>query len=280
MPENMWRIIDSGPGSAAWNMALDEALLQAASKEGFVPTLRFFSWDRPSLSIGSFQKAEELDLAKVKEAGVPLVRRPTGGRAVLHDAELTYSITSPIPSPFFPSDLLGSYNRIGSCFVRGLKALGIEAGLYPLRRDGKSAPSGHNPLCFSSPSWYEVLIDNKKLIGSAQRRLKGSFLQQGSLLIELDIPAILSFQQFNDDEAYGKAQSALAHKMTALHEHAAGIDIKELKDMLVKGFGDEMGAVCSFGKATEEESALAKKLLVEKYSREGWNLNRQEKVKR
>lgn len=275
MSENMWRIIDSGPGSAAWNMALDEALLLTASKEGFVPTLRFFSWDRPSLSIGSFQKAKELDLTKVNEAGFPLVRRPTGGRAVLHDAELTYSITCPIPSPFFPSDLLGSYNRIGSCFVRGLKALGIEAGLYPLRRDGKSTPSGHNPLCFSSPSWYEVLIDNKKLIGSAQRRLKGSFLQQGSLLIKLDIPSILSFQQFKDDEARMKAQSGLAQKMTALHEHAPGIGMEELKNMLVKGFRDEIGVVCSFGDVTKEESALAKKLLEDKYSKESWNLYRQ-----
>jgi lipoate-protein ligase A len=271
----MWRIIDSGPGSAAWNMALDEALLLAASKEGFVPTLRFFSWDKPSLSIGSFQKTEELDLTKVKEAGVPLVRRPTGGRAVLHDAELTYSIACPIPSPHFPSDLLGSYNRIGTCFVRGLKALGIEAGLYPLRRDGKSTPNGHNPLCFSSPSWYEVLIDNKKLIGSAQRRLKSSFLQQGSLLIKLDIPSILSFQQFKDDEARMKAQSGLVQKMTALHEHKSGIGIEELKSMLVKGFQDEMGAGCSFGEVTEEESSLAGKLLEDKYSRESWNLYRQ-----
>jgi lipoate-protein ligase A len=75
----MWRIIDSGPGGAAWNMALDEALLLTASKEGFVPTLRFFSWDKPSLSIGSLQKTEELDLTKVKEAGLS-VRRPTGGK--------------------------------------------------------------------------------------------------------------------------------------------------------------------------------------------------------
>ncbi len=256
-------------------MALDEALLLAASEEGFTPTLRFFSWDRPSLSIGSFQKAQELDLSKVKETGVPLVRRPTGGRAVLHDAELTYSITCPIPSTFFPSDLLGSYNMIGSCFVRGLKALGIEAGLYPLRRDGKHAQSGHNPLCFSSPSWYEVLIDNKKLIGSAQRRLKGSFLQQGSLLIELDIPAILSFQQFKDDEARTKAQAGLIQKMTALHEHASGIGIEKLKGALVKGFGDEMGAVCSPGEVTKEESALAERLFEDKYSRDSWNLYRE-----
>jgi len=275
LSEIMWRIIDSGPASAAWNMALDEALLLSASEEGFVPTLRFFSWDRPSLSIGSFQKAEELDLTKVKEEGVPLVRRPTGGRAVLHDAELTYSITCPIPSIFFPSDLLGSYNRIGSCFVRGLKALGIEAGLYPLRRDGKPTQSGHNPLCFSSPSWYEVLIDNKKLIGSAQRRLKGSFLQQGSLLIKLDIPAILSFQHFKDDEAHRKAKSGLAQKMTALHEHASGIGLVELKDVLVKGFGDEMGVVCKFGEFSEEESALAERLFKDKYSRDSWNLYRQ-----
>jgi len=271
----MWRIIDSGPGCAAWNMALDEALLLAATGEGFVPTLRFFSWDRPSLSIGSFQKAQELDLSKIKETGIPLVRRPTGGRAVLHDAELTYSITCPIPSHFFPSDLLGSYNKIGSCFVRGLKTLGIEAGLYPLRRDGKSSPAGHNPLCFSSPSWYEVLIDNKKLIGSAQRRLKGSFLQQGSLLIELDIPAILSFQQFKDDEARRIAQAGLVQKMTALHEHASGIGMDELKNELVEGFEAELGAFCSLGEITKEESALAEGLVSDKYSRESWNLYRQ-----
>ena len=279
MERRVWRVIDSGAGDAAWNMALDEALLTLAGRGGIPPALRFFSWEKPSLSIGSFQKADELDMERVMREQVPFVRRPTGGRAVLHDAELTYSVACPIPSPFFPSDLMGSYKTTGACFLRGLGLIGVDAALVPVSKnpDRKKANPmrGGNPLCFSSPSWYEVLLGGKKLIGSAQRRLKDSFLQQGSLLIELDIPGLLSFMTFPDDAAREMAHQALSGKMTALNAQlSSSINITDLQAALIKGFAGELGAEFVESAPTEEEVKLAERLLHEKYSRAEWNIFR------
>lgn len=279
MERRAWRVMDSGAGSAAWNMALDEALLTLAGRGDAPPALRFFSWEEPSLSIGSFQKTDELDMERVMREQVPFVRRPTGGRAVLHGAELTYSVACPIPSPYFPSDLMGSYKTIGACFLRGLGLLGVDAALVPVSKNPdrkKAGPMrGGNPLCFSSPSWYEVLLGGKKLIGSAQRRLKDSFLQQGSLLIGLDIPGLLSFMTFPDDAARDSAHRALSGKMTALNAHlSSNINIRDLKAALIKGFAGELGAEFVESGPTEEEMELAVKLLHEKYATEKWNLFR------
>jgi lipoate-protein ligase A len=272
-----WRIIDTGPGAAAWNMALDEALLLSATEPGFTTTLRFFSWDKPSLSIGSFQKTHELDLARMESLDVPLVRRPTGGRAVLHAAELTYSITCRIPSEFFPNDLMGSYKTIGACFIRGLSLLGVEAALVPVNRNPaakNSSLTGGNPLCFSSPSWHEVLAGGKKLVGSAQRRLPGAFLQQGSLLIKMDIDGLLDMLSFRDEAARRMAAEKLSSKMTALEEQGFNVDLNTLKGALIEGFEAEVGVKLVQGGLTTEETALADRLLAEKYSREEWNLFR------
>lgn len=276
--ESSWRVIDTGAGDAGWNMAVDEALLLLSENGRTPPTLRFFSWDRPSLSIGSFQKSNELDLERIAREGVPLVRRPTGGRAVLHDAELTYSVVCAIPSPHFPSELMGSYKKVGACFVAGLGLLGVEAALVPVSRGAganasKSAP--HNPLCFASPSWHEVLADGKKLVGSAQRRLRGAFLQQGSLLMELDAEGLVSLFRFPDEGARRAATERLAAKMTALSEVKAGIYLDILKAALVSGFESEMGVPFVPGSLTPEETALARRLLSEKYGRDGWNLYRE-----
>ncbi|MGC2424460.1 MAG: biotin/lipoate A/B protein ligase family protein [Nitrospirota bacterium] len=255
-------------------MAVDEALLIFSGFPGSAPVLRFYSWDSPSLSIGSFQKVFELDMEELSARGVPLVRRPTGGRAVLHDSELTYSLTCRIPSDFFPSDLMGSYKKIGACFLRGLDFIGLPAELVPVRK-GKNISNLSHPLCFSSPSWYEVLAGGRKLIGSAQRRLKNSFLQQGSLIIEKDYDALLALMKFESENDRRAAREALSGKMTALKEHLPEVAIEELKAALIKGFSEKLGACFESAFLTPEEEALARKLMEEKYSRPEWNLERQ-----
>ena len=272
---DIWRVIDSGPGGAGWNMAVDEALLLLSGEGKSRPTLRFYTWERPTLSIGSFQKADELDLDGLAHRGVPLVRRPTGGRAVLHDAELTYSVSCRIPSQYFPSDLMGSYKRIGACFIGGLRQLGIDAELMPIDKGKNKCRPQNNPLCFSSPSWYEVLMGGKKLIGSAQRRLRTAFLQQGSLLIGLDVDGLLSMLRFADEETKQKARDALVAKMTALTEHGYDVGLDRLKDRLTEGFSAALGSTFVPGGLTAEENELSMELLEEKYSTDGWNLYRQ-----
>jgi lipoyl(octanoyl) transferase len=272
------RLIDSGAGSAWFNMALDEALLINASNGDSPPTLRFFSWDIPSLSIGSFQRVEELDLDEIKARGIPLVRRPTGGRAVLHDEELTYSFICPIPSPLFPSDLMGSYKRIGECFIEGLRQIGIHATLVPVTKNPARKTAKINtrdPLCFSSPSWHEVLADGKKLIGSAQRRLRTAFLQQGSLIIYHDPAGLAGLLRSSRPESRQYAEESLRQKMTTLSELGIKKRFDELKDAIARGFGLVLGLDVIPGSPSAAEMELARRLYSEKYSSDGWNLHRQ-----
>jgi len=190
----MWRFIDSGPASAAQNMAKDEGLLREAITPGAFPVLRFYTWSPPAVSLGRFQDKERAVNAEAcRQRGFDIVRRITGGRAVLHYDELTYSVIARSDSDLFPNDILGTYKVIATGLLAGLRELGIIAEM--VSRSGRHAgmvKSGpQEPACFSSPSWYELLVKGRKIIGSAQRRVGGAFLQHGSILIGYD-PALES----------------------------------------------------------------------------------------
>jgi len=191
---SIWRFIDSGPASAAQNMAKDEGLLREAITPGAFPVLRFYTWSPPAVSLGRFQDKERAVNAEAcRQRGFDIVRRITGGRAVLHCDELTYSVIARGDSDLFPNDILGTYKVIATGLLAGLRELGIIAEM--VSRSGRHAgmvKSGpQEPACFSSPSWYELLVKGRKIIGSAQRRVGGAFLQHGSILIGYD-PALES----------------------------------------------------------------------------------------
>lgn len=174
-------------------MALDETLLDVVSKPQACPQtyLRFYQWIRPTLSLGISQKAARVaDLDYCSVHGIDVVRRPTGGKAVLHQHELTYSVISNDPA-FFPiADISKTYCRIAKALQRGFHFLGIETTLASGR--GANAPTGPLPAaCFALSNRSEVLWQDRKLAGSAQRRTKTAFLQHGTILIEFD-PELLS----------------------------------------------------------------------------------------
>jgi lipoate-protein ligase A len=190
-----WRYLDSGPATGARNMAIDECLLAetAAGRRGR-PTLRFYGWLPPAVSLGRFQdEATAVNRDACRRLGIDIVRRITGGRAVLHHRELTYSVVSPLPNGQFPNDVLGTYKVIAKGLLVGLANLGIPAEL--VSRGSRHASlverKSKDAACFSSPSWYELLAGGRKIVGSAQRRVAGAFLQHGSILIEYD-PALES----------------------------------------------------------------------------------------
>lgn len=185
----VWRSIDTGPNRAAYNMALDEELLARAQSGDRAPVLRFYAWSPPAVSVGRFQDLETaVDVDACKRLGFDIVRRVTGGRAVLHARELTYSIAARTDDPFFPSTVLGSYKLIAAGLVAGLRALGLAAEM--VTREGRHAglvqAHPRDAACFSSPSWYEVLVNGRKIAGSAQRRAAHAFLQHGSILLDHD----------------------------------------------------------------------------------------------
>ena len=162
-----------------WNMALDDALLARARTTGET-VLRVYSWKSPTLSLGRNQPATgRYDLDRARDLGVEIVRRPTGGRAVLHHREITYSVTAPTDS----SDLRDSYDRINQLLLHALRALGANARLAHVR--GRS-PLPNNLPCFEVPTEGELTLDNRKLAGSAQWREDGAFLQHGSILVDDD----------------------------------------------------------------------------------------------
>lgn len=186
---NAWRYLDSGPASGAENMAMDEKLLAEAAKGSAVPVLRFYSWDPPAVSLGRFQdEASSVNASACRKHGIDIVRRITGGRAVLHRHELTYSVISPVNNDLFPNDVHGTYKALASGLLAGLARLGVPAEM--VSRSGKFAGmvngKSKEPACFSSPSWYEILVHGRKIVGSAQRRVGGAFLQHGSILIDYD----------------------------------------------------------------------------------------------
>jgi len=249
------------PSDAFTNMAVDEAILRTVSAGKSPPTLRFYSWAPPAISVGYFQNSlTDVNVEVCRKLGIDVVRRLTGGRAVLHDKELNYSVICPENDPHFPDNILGTYKIISSCLIRGLSYLGLDVSLTPfVKKTGKNAPSA----CFSSPSHYEITVAGKKLIGSAQRRGEGVFLQHGSILMELD------------NESLKMVLPGLVRldTVTSISDYLS-VDMTSLISSLVKGFEEELGISLSEGFLSDEEVTLSDRYREEKYSQREWNFSR------
>ncbi|WP_405282794.1 biotin/lipoate A/B protein ligase family protein [Gaopeijia maritima] len=174
-----WRVREDPPASAARNMAVDHAL--AVSLPSGMGVLRFYRWAAPTLSFGRNEPTEgRWSTAALSSEGVEVVRRPTGGRAVLHHRELTYAVVVPAGGP---GSMRGLYGRVNAALVRALRAFGVAAELAP--RQARAAPPDAGP-CFELPAEGEVVAGGAKLVGSAQVRLEGRLLQHGSILLADD----------------------------------------------------------------------------------------------
>lgn len=174
-----WHFFRTAPASGTYNMALDEALMRASQRTGNA-WFRVYGWDTPTLSLGRNQRAKGLyDLESAKRIGVAIVRRPTGGRALLHHREITYSVAMPARSAAAAS---AAYAFINEVLMDGLRTLGVSA----TRATGVThAPPGLRP-CFDAPSAHEIVVGERKLVGSAQWRRDGTLLQHGSILVRDD----------------------------------------------------------------------------------------------
>ncbi len=260
-----WRLIDSGPCGAYRNMAVDEAVAECVRKEKAPPTLRLYGWDRPSITLGCFQKASDIDSAYCAARGITVVRRPTGGRAILHHRELTYSFSAKTDKGHFSKGLLESYAAISAAFHLAFRKAGIRAESRGRREKGRVLAG--SPLCFQSSSFGEILVNNRKAVGSAQKRWGDGLLQQGSVPYSYDADEIIRI--------FGTGQfTALKTAMTCLEEVMPGLGENEFKETLKASFEETFGVSLLLSPPLPEEEALALALEESKYSLRSWNFQR------
>ncbi|MBT7272694.1 MAG: lipoate--protein ligase family protein [Nitrospinaceae bacterium] len=234
-----WRVIEDVPKTGESNMNIDRAILASCGSGESLPTLRLYSWEQPTLTVGYAQDfAKEIDINRCQKLGIEIVRRPTGGRALLHNHEVTYSFTAPIPHNKFPPSLLGAYKTVAKALLEGLKEVGVYGAVLA---SGKKTTIGkhsfHSPSCLSSINHLEIEVQGAKLVGSAQRRTKKAFLQHGSILLDCDRGLVNSLFKFETDDARCRSMEILNHKVVTLSECLGkSMTRKEVFKALIKGF--------------------------------------------
>lgn len=282
-----WRLILDPPRPGPLNMATDEALMQAQGDGNLPPTIRLYSWQPACMSIGYFQRAGgELDLEACSQAGVDVVRRPTGGRAVLHDDEITYSVT--IRQELLPGGVLETYQKLSQGILQGLRYLGIEGELARLTRPGRrprpepaatSPPAetedGPQAACFDSPSWYEALVGGRKIIGSAQTRASGVILQHGSLLMSFDAERLAALLRAPSAAARARLTRHLDRRVTSVSEQLRRRPRPgEVEGAMVAGVAAALGVSLVQGGYSDRELLLTQQLWERKYATEQWTMRR------
>jgi lipoate-protein ligase A len=270
MEKVKWRLIIDEAHEGAYNMAFDEALLLSAATKHTPPTLRLYSWDPATLSLGFAQPSADVDRERLQKQGWGLVRRPTGGRAILHTDELTYSLTAPQDDPYLSGSLLESYRKISVALLAALRRLNIEANGD--KHYGDAPTTGHqNPVCFESPSNYEITAQGKKLIGSAQARKHGGILQHGSLPLYGDITRITwALKYDNENERARAANQVVSRAITTASVLPVPPSWHTATQAFVEGFMESFDIVLLESKPTEEEAKTAAQLFTSKYASDAW----------
>lgn len=272
-----WRVIFDSAHSAAANMAIDEAIVECHSAGMVPPTLRFYTWRPAALSIGYFQKIKaEVNIAACRSQGIDIVRRISGGRAVFHDQELTYSVVVREDLPVLPPTLLGSYRYLSRGLLAGLNKIGVAAEMtLPGAAFGQSKPLPKNGACFDAPSFYEITVNHKKLIGSAQLRKNGTLLQHGSILLTFSAEQVASLLNFASAEEREWCQAVLQAKATSLNSELGYIpDVSELARTLANEFGHTLELEMVPANLTEQEIKRAAVLEQEKFAADSWTYRR------
>jgi lipoate-protein ligase A len=271
------------PGN--FHMALDEVLLESVI-EGGPPVVRFYTWRPATLSLGVNQHAGEVDADECRRLGFGLVRRLTGGRAVLHQHELTYSVIARENDPRVSGGVIESYRKISSALVDGLKALGVEVAMaepnsavyravaarrQPEGPQAEGAAENNAAICFDVASAYEITAGGKKLVGSAQARRGGAILQHGSILLDIDWDAWVSVFSYAGDAGKQRAYEKLPTRMTSLrHKLGRPVSPQEVEAALVTSFEQRLKIELTPDDLDEEEERTTRWLAHDKYSADAW----------
>jgi lipoate-protein ligase A len=250
-----WRLLQTGFMNAYSNMAIDKALLVRISQGKIPPTVRFYGWIPRAISIGYFQSlVDEIDLDACERFGVDYVRRITGGGAVFHDSELTYSIVIPESHPAIPKNIMRSYGRICGAVMKGLRHVGI--------------PSEYAPI-------NDILTNGRKISGNAQTRKFGAVLQHGTVLMDVDVETMFSVLKVPNEKIKDKLIADVKERVTSIR-HCTGetLSFPSVAGAMKRGFEEEFGVELIEGTLSDEEWSLAKQFEQESFSTKEWNQRR------
>ncbi|MFP3040378.1 lipoate--protein ligase family protein [Treponema primitia] len=248
-----FRLLESGYHDGYYNMGLDEALLESAARGG-TPCLRLYGWTPPAVSIGYFQGlCEELDLEACNKNGVDVVRRISGGGAVFHQAELTYSIIMPVTHPLAQQDFSDFYIRFCGGIIEGLKLLGLDAFFAPIN---------------------DVLVGGRKISGNAQTRRMGCILQHGTVLLDNDVDLMFRLLRVPAEKLKGKLIDDVKNRVTSLRAEGLNSSFDEAAASLAEGFRRTLNLALSPETPSAAEETRAKELASEKFGSEEWLFKR------
>lgn len=258
---SVWRLIYCPPADGPTQMAVDEAIWRAVAEGRVPPTLRLYAWEPPCLSLGRHQSAGEVNRDALTAAGYGLVRRPTGGRAILHIDELTYSVAAPLTEPRVRGDILTSCQRISQGLLAALSLLGVrDAAVHQ-----QKLPTSTGPVCFETPGEFEIAVGGRKLVGSAQARGRGALLQHGALPLTGDIARICAFLRVPVDPAQVRARAT-----TLAETLGREVPWDEAARAVAEGFARALELPLEPGELTPQEMETAHQLRREKYAADEW----------
>ena len=278
-PPATWRLLHTPFTDGPRNMAIDEAILLSVAA-GSAPgspasTLRFFGWTPPCLSLGYAPPSHEADRDRLRALGMDLVRRPTGGRAILHTDELTYAVIAPMDEPRVVGGVVESYQHLSAGLTSGLQRLGLTVRADKAYIAAEAGPV-KGPVCFEVPSNYEITVGlgerPHKLLGSAQVRKQGVVLQHGTLPLTGDIARSVEVLVFESEAARQTAAARVAQRATTLGAVLGRVvSWDEAAAALAAGFSEALNLTLVPGPLTDAEATLAGQLYAEKYATDAWN---------
>jgi lipoyl(octanoyl) transferase len=280
-----WRFVHTGRRSGAMNMAIDEAMIIAQHEGRIPPTVRFYNWLPGTLSVGYFQKAgKEVDFTAIQRHGIGFVRRPTGGRAVLHDREVTYSLVVPESYSGLPAHVEEGYRMLSEGLLYGFRRLGLEAemtGGYSLagQETPQAARLSRSAACFDSPSRYELTVEGRKIAGSAQMRSRGVVLQHGSIPVDNQTDFLFELLSFPESRSKERWKRVVEEKAVAINDalgkkHMEQVTVEQAEEAFRLGFSEAFGVPLVLEPLTPYEEELAAELVRTKYGTEEWNRSR------
>jgi lipoyl(octanoyl) transferase len=260
-----WRIIDTGPCCGRENMAIDEALFRCFDPAASRPVLRLYGWQPPALSLGRFQKAgDDLDLTRCRADNLTIVRRITGGGAIWHADELTYSLVCS-PSQIPPASSVKDSFRVLTAFLLGFyHALGLQADYAVDLAPAGSRLGQRTPLCFAGKESYDIMLHGRKIGGNAQRRSREIIFQHGSIPLQNRVGQGVHYLKIRPQ--------GLEQATTCLVDEGITVACDQLKQTLLQQFAGQLEAELQPDGLTGQELALSDQLMTEKYHADCWNL--------